>query len=336
MQFPQQLVTEITAPNTVPFQPGNNVTGIGSSVPPELAAAGFTNAIVVYSSDWNALNTNPTIKFRFIATNGGALTLGVGYCANPSANATAIVLPVVTVGMFFGNLVGDPFFSILSAAGPALLQAFSGDGSTLYGASKEPFVGIYYADGNPMLVLQTTTSGDPVMNLYAPFTGGSSKKKITFSYTASNGQSQFNFRDGGFGIYSLDSDSTAKGYCNGFILRETGWQDAASNLQMVNGWSSDPANPIQYRLCSTGEVMWKGHATKTTAPTNGENWITGISSLYRPLAECHFLVASQTRTYNGTQKVVITATGAGQIWDAGASTGDIVVSPVHYPNLNVT
>lgn len=93
MQFPTPVVTEITAPNNVPFAPGNNVAGFGSDIPPELTAAGYVNAIVFYSSTWNPSATVPTIKFRFIATNQttGDLILGYGICTNPSVSQTAVV-----------------------------------------------------------------------------------------------------------------------------------------------------------------------------------------------------------------------------------------------------
>jgi hypothetical protein len=54
MQFPQQLVTEITVPNNVPFAPGYDVIGIGSQVPQPLIDAGYPAAIIFYSSGYSA------------------------------------------------------------------------------------------------------------------------------------------------------------------------------------------------------------------------------------------------------------------------------------------
>lgn len=103
MQFPVGAITEVTAPNNVPFVPGQNVTGIGAGVPPELIAAGIPNAIIFYSSDWDPNAVVPTAKFKWIAAVGGALVSGYGYCQNPSISQVATIVSASVVGI---NVVG--------------------------------------------------------------------------------------------------------------------------------------------------------------------------------------------------------------------------------------
>lgn len=127
MQFPQQVVTEITAPNNVTFAPGNNVSGFGVEVPPELSAAGFSNAFVMYTTAWNPSNTTPTIKFWFIAANATGLVQGYGVVANPSVDQTATVVSGETVGTFLGtgqnsdilyaNTSGKPYAELFELSG---------------------------------------------------------------------------------------------------------------------------------------------------------------------------------------------------------------------------
>lgn len=103
MQFPDNIVTEITVPNTVPFLPGNDVIGIGTDIPAELAATNIKNALIFYNSGWNPASTFPEIKFFFIAGawKGGPLpgtpkqtgmAIGYGIVPNPSVNQTAVIV----------------------------------------------------------------------------------------------------------------------------------------------------------------------------------------------------------------------------------------------------
>lgn len=88
---------EIWAPNTVPFSPGNNVVGIGQSLPAEMLAKGYSSALLFYTAGYSDTATTPKVKYWFIAVNDvfsqldSALTIGYGYVANPSVNTTAVV-----------------------------------------------------------------------------------------------------------------------------------------------------------------------------------------------------------------------------------------------------
>lgn len=103
MEFTGDVVTEITVPNNVQFAPGINVVGIGQTLPPELVAAGYVNAIVWYSTDWDPTSTAPKAKFKFMATLGGSLVIGMGYSNNPSVNQTATITRLASFGMIVGG-----------------------------------------------------------------------------------------------------------------------------------------------------------------------------------------------------------------------------------------
>jgi hypothetical protein len=115
MEFPTPIVTELTAPNTVPFQPGQNVIGIGSQIPPELVAAGVTAAIIFYNNTWNTSLTVPTTKFQFIASIGGSIVSGVGYSNNPSTTPTATVAFLNVLGEYAPGAVARAFWSLQSS-----------------------------------------------------------------------------------------------------------------------------------------------------------------------------------------------------------------------------
>lgn len=90
MEFDSNIVTEITAPNTVPFLPGNNIVGIGADIPPELSAAGLDAAIVFYSTDWDTSVSTPRIKYWAISSSGGTLTFVVCGSSNPSTTPATL------------------------------------------------------------------------------------------------------------------------------------------------------------------------------------------------------------------------------------------------------
>ena len=148
MQFPNQIVTEITAPNNVPFLPGNVVTGFGSIIPAELTAAGFVNAIVFYDSDWNPTNTTPTIKFRFIASGFGNIKIGYGYCANPSVSQTATVVSTANIG---AQISGSSIFSLQEWRSLANATTFI-MGHTF--GTNDPLIQMYDQNANLRMVLQ--------------------------------------------------------------------------------------------------------------------------------------------------------------------------------------
>lgn len=128
MGWTNDASTEVIAPTNGNFAPGNNVIGMGTSIPPELAvykpfgASGepITAAIVFYNAAFNTVATTPLIKFHFIApaTNVSigvaALCIGMGICNNPSVNSTAVVNAGFQVGAqdaFTGHMSMDYGFA---------------------------------------------------------------------------------------------------------------------------------------------------------------------------------------------------------------------------------
>lgn len=118
---------ELTAPGGVPFLPGNNVSGFGSQVPPELTAAGFPNAFVMYTTAWNPAAVVPTIKFWFMAANSTGLVFGYGTVPNPSVSQTATVVSGEIVSTYGGggtdsdilykDTGGNPYAELLTLSG---------------------------------------------------------------------------------------------------------------------------------------------------------------------------------------------------------------------------
>lgn len=113
MGWTNEQATEITAPGNVPFQPGFDVMGIGSQLPPELQGSVVRTALVMYNSSWSATATKPTVKFHFLGTaafsNGTGLVIGMGSCPNPSVSTTAIVALNI-VFMYPNDNSSDVFF----------------------------------------------------------------------------------------------------------------------------------------------------------------------------------------------------------------------------------
>jgi hypothetical protein len=103
--------TEITAPAGTPFLPGNDVIGLGTELPPELAAyipfvggTAIQAAIIFYNSAFDPTSTLPLVKFHFMGMagtanpTGSALLIGLGVCNNPSVSTVAKCLPGFLVG----------------------------------------------------------------------------------------------------------------------------------------------------------------------------------------------------------------------------------------------
>jgi len=99
MQFGPDAATEIIAPAGVPFEPGNDVIGFGTAVPPLLAAAGIPAAILFYNSGYSPTSTYPSVKYAFIGSfNGttsgqsiGGIIYGMGIVTNPSVSQTEVI-----------------------------------------------------------------------------------------------------------------------------------------------------------------------------------------------------------------------------------------------------
>jgi hypothetical protein len=114
MQFPPNPTTEIIVPSGVPFEPGNDVIGIGTLLPPELAAytpipGGGTvkAAIVFYSSAYNPAGTTPQVKFFWMGIGsdagvGSTLNIGVGIVNNASVSQVAVINSGFSVAPFIG------------------------------------------------------------------------------------------------------------------------------------------------------------------------------------------------------------------------------------------
>jgi hypothetical protein len=99
MQFPSNAATEITAPAGVPFAPGNDIIGIGTDIPPELAAEGITAAILAYTSSYDPTAIYPQVQYMFIAVGStgdgtivnAGLAIGFGVVVNASVSQTAVI-----------------------------------------------------------------------------------------------------------------------------------------------------------------------------------------------------------------------------------------------------
>lgn len=117
MEFDSNLITELTAPNTVPFEPGYDIIGFGSYVPPELLAIGIDSAIIFYTSDWDETAVTPRIKYYAIANNNGVIGIVSVGSLNPSTTPASITGVVQYVGRgnatiqsrmsFFGDTSND-------------------------------------------------------------------------------------------------------------------------------------------------------------------------------------------------------------------------------------
>lgn len=156
MGWTNDTTSEITAPADTPFAPGNNVIGMGTALPPELIAYGVTAALVFYSTSWNPNATVPTIKFGWVGIGpdiellnpvqvlGTAISMGLGVCANPHANQTAVVTSGLSLGMFtdgtgelfaaFNNSQNNIIWTLTEATGThnGIEDGFSNAGQVLW------------------------------------------------------------------------------------------------------------------------------------------------------------------------------------------------------------
>lgn len=330
MQFPQQLVTEITAPNTIPFQPGNDVTGIGASIPPELAVAGFTNAIVFYNSKthgsgWDPTSTLPKVKFAFIAAIGGEIVCGYGYCVNPSVNQTAVIVITENIALASSGSTIETVYTWPLSNGVVGTQL--AEDSLVYGSEGSPVLQMHTFAGK----LSTELRANSAFSRFNCYDANGTVVKSFLGYFSGPGISQLQLKN--FQFQVLDSDTQNQAYVFGFILRDTAWQNPSAFL--VNGWAVDAANPAQYRLSSDGTVIWRGRLTKATNPVNGENITNNFDSIYNPGSDAYFLVPPAGSTYNGTQKLEVVGVASGRgtfkIWDPPAAPGDVMMSGVRWP-----
>lgn len=92
MDFPQNLVTQISIPNNVPFAPGFDVIGLGTGIPQAMIDAGYSAAIVFYSSGWNPAGTGAQIKYQFIADKAGIIYFGYALVDNASVSQAETIV----------------------------------------------------------------------------------------------------------------------------------------------------------------------------------------------------------------------------------------------------
>lgn len=252
MQFPNQIVTEVTAPNNVAFQPGNVVTGFGSIIPPELAAAGFVNAIVFYDVDWNPTNTTPTIKFRFIASGMGNIKIGYGYCANPSVSQTATVVATANIG---AQISGNSIFS---------LQEWRS-----------------LANATTFIMGHTFGTNDPLLQMFDQ----NAILRLIIQRIAANGVTTISAGNN----WQLNiADGATVASVNGPINKDGAWQA----FTLFNGWfgNANPDQPL-YRMMNDGTVMFTGLVNKGSAPVNGEKW-GSVAAGWLPLKQAGFHACS--------------------------------------------
>lgn len=121
MQFGPDATTEIVVPAGVPFQPGNDVIGIGTQLPIELAqyvpfssGGAIRAALVFYTSAYD--DTSPTSQQKYMwfgmassapSQNQSALVMGTCIVANPTVNPIGTIVPLLIVGCaadFAGHL----------------------------------------------------------------------------------------------------------------------------------------------------------------------------------------------------------------------------------------
>lgn len=286
-------VDEIILPNNTPFLPGNNVTGIGTQIPVELSAAGFTNAIVFYASDWNPTATTQSIKFRFIAANASGLQFGFGYCANPSISQTATVVTVETLSTFDSATGTNASVTFKNIAGNATYQFLD------FGGAPSLFIN----DDDGVSVIKFNGLGNESSNIVL----GTDPGSVTINHFKGSGNLQV----------------------TGPFIQDSAW----NGVPFVNGWGAPDVNhPVQYRLMPDGTVMFRGHMVKTAIPTAGEAFCSALPTAYRPAMSVNFLCACNARAYNGKQKITINPDGTTNVWDFDAAlSGDMDLSGVHYP-----
>ncbi len=305
MQFPDQIVTEITAPNNVPFLPGNVVTGFGSQVPDELIAAGYPNAIVFYSNEWNPAATVPTVKFKFIGAGsstspigtGGTNSLDIGYgvVLNPSVSQTALIKVALRTGL---QISGSNFISNVEMWNAN--NATSGQFTSFFGSN------------DPALQLDDANAVTRIKLFH---------KLATSIATITMGNNwQLN-------CGNADTFTSVTGP----IHKDTAWQP----FTLFNGWfgNAAPDAPL-YRMMNDGTVQFCGMLNKASAPVSGEQW-GSVAAGYLPLKQ-HMVHACSNLTTDGNQKILIDATGKCFIFDPAAGNGSMFIGGMRYPSTLVT
>ncbi|MGH7743504.1 MAG: hypothetical protein ACREQ5_01600 [Candidatus Dormibacteria bacterium] len=300
----------IVAPNSIPFVAGNNVLGIGTTLPAELVAAGYVNAVLFYSSSWNPLNTTATIKYRFISTDTtGNLVAGYGICANPSVSQVPTINGGVVIGAFDvnGSTISFPYsngitaLSITELSGSALLQ-MSDPGNRTSILLEAQSGGAGFVEAGNATNTGYLTAGDcwliglPAIDLSMELLDSSLNPTIS-------------------------------------LIRDLGWTNIPT-ASLPGLWGTDAGRPIGYRLMPDGMVQFRGHITQTITPVNGETIVSALPSAYWPASQAWEVLAPMgDRAYNGTQAIRMNTDGTMVVFDSGTGTGDIVVDGMRYSTI---
>lgn len=111
------------------------------------------------------------------------------------------------------------------------------------------------------------------------------------------------------------------------ILRDTTWQA----FTLFNGWTGAGAPNVPfYRMMPDGTIQFTGLITKALAPVNGEKCLS-VAAAYVPRGTPAF-TAHSNLTVTGSQKIIIDASGNGNIYDSPAGNGSAFLSEIRYPS----
>ena len=275
----------IQVPSNLAAQPGNRVFSVSSSLPSELTAAGYTSAIVWYSTDWNPAANTPKIKYLFLGTYpaaGGGLVLGSCVATNPSVSQTGVIYASQVVQNYqsSGLDLGIEWHDVNDQA-----MAW------LYDFSNGPNFQITSHDAGVRRPQFTVSIFDPdlcQLTLGSNSTVGGTARAATFE--------NFDTRFWTFNDWITDT-----------------WQSPVVSAN----WLSDSARPFNYRRMPDGTVLFKGHAFKNVNAINGETIVPvgGLPASYRPGHTHSFTAIEPGRPYNGKQIVEVRADGSVILFD---------------------
>lgn len=172
MQFSGNVVSEIVIPNNVPFEPGNDVIGIGFSIPPELQAIGFIAAVIFYNSQYSPTSTLPRVVYQFIAagsepdpTYQTAISMGYVWQENPSLGTPMQVAQCATAGAIAPAASGYNYLRSIFTVGNRV-------GNTIYEMTED-------SAGNPILAV-VDNAGDHVATKQVPTQSGGTNTGWTY------------------------------------------------------------------------------------------------------------------------------------------------------------
>jgi hypothetical protein len=309
MAWSEQYQDEITAPATLPFVPGQNVTGFGSEVPDELVTAGYSNAIVFYDSSWDPAAATPKVKFRFIAAKAGSFVIGYGFCVNPSVSQTAVVVAGVEL-----QEPADPYPGVVinGATGAAIAALYE----YVVGANREGAIIL----GSTDTINGSEITLDPDFVTIFSNPGHIQRLALAqFSTSCYVGLHDIQLLK----VYS--ETNRIRVAPDGYFVRDTAWRA----FTLFNGWVGHATYVPQYRNMPDGTTMFKGVVTKPTNPVNGQQWGSIVAGT-RPSHDVRFSCPPMLRIANDAQTVNIQTNGACIIYDPPALTGDINLDGIRF------